>query len=245
MKKITLILIGLTLLAGTSCKKDKTEEPTPTPSATVCLITKEANDDGSYTNNTYNSNNQIIASNSYNASDSSSEDLTWTYVGNKVTVTGGMGGAVQNLYLNSKGLIDSGRVSLSGLAELYIQITYNAAGEPITEATSGEIFGNPFEQTTTIEFTNGNRTKETLDDGTTTDVTTYEYYTDKLNLSAKSEEAATLMHSNKNLLKRMTNSDGSYTAYTYEFDANGKVTKQTETSSTADVIVTNYTWKCN
>lgn len=106
------------------------------------------------------------------------------------------------------------------------------------------MFGTTFEIKTTYEYVNGNRVKETQDDGTDVSVITYEYYADKVNHAAKSEEAQEFMNANKNLVKKATYDDGSFDTYTYEFDADGKATKQIATNSATGVSSNQYTWTC-
>jgi hypothetical protein len=101
MKKITLILLGFTLLAGTACKKDK-DNDSPTPSAKDCMLSKEQGSDGTYSNYTYNAQNRLTASNSFDPADTSTTNLTYTYTGSQVLVSDG-GLTNQTYYLNSKG----------------------------------------------------------------------------------------------------------------------------------------------
>ncbi|OYU96440.1 MAG: hypothetical protein CFE21_08580 [Bacteroidetes bacterium B1(2017)] len=247
MKKLNLMLIAFTLLAGTACKKDKTDDSTPsTPSTSTCLITKDVSDDGSHSEFTYNSSNQLTAYSSFTAADTSTNNLTYTYAGNKVTVTtvGGDLPITQTHYLNSKGFADSTIISFAGLFNLTMLYTYNAAGELTEQAVSGDFMGSPIEQSITYEYTAGNKTKETTDDGTNTTVTTYEYYTDKANAGAKSEQALSFTPASKNMLKKTTNDDGTYTDVSYEFDADGKPIKSTEIDNTSTIVKHTFTWSC-
>jgi hypothetical protein len=242
MKKITLILLGFTLLAGTACKKDK-DNDSPTPSAKICMLSKEQGSDGSYSNYTYNAQNRLTASNSFDPADTSTTNLTYTYTGSQVLVSDG-GLTNQTYYLNSKGYGDSALLSIAGIAEFRSVNKFNSNGEVIESFFSGEVFGTTFEIKTTYEYVNGNRVKETQDDGTDVSVITYEYYADKVNHAAKSEEAQEFMNANKNLVKKATYDDGSFDTYTYEFDADGKATKQIATNSATGVSSNQYTWTC-
>ncbi len=243
MKKITLILLGFTLLAGTACKKDKDNSNSPTPSAKVCMLSKDQGSDGSYSNYTYNAQNRLTTSNSFDATDTSNTNLTYTYTGSQVLVSDG-GLTNETYYLNSKGFGDSALLSIAGIAEFRSVNKFNLNGEVIESFFSGEVFGTTFEITTTFEYINGNRVKETQDDGTDVSVTTYEYYTDKVNYAAKSEEAQEFVNANKNLVKKATYDGGSFDSYTYEYDADGKVIKQITTNTDLEVSSNVFTWTC-
>ncbi len=242
MKKISALLIGISLLAGTACKKESTTITTTTPTA-VDLVTRSLDDDGSYINRTYNSSNQLVSKVSYSAIDSSTENFTYTYSGKVVNVTEASSGMTQKFYLNSKGTADSGQISYPGLIEISIVITYNAAGEPVTTFMSGSFLGSAFEQTYTSVFSNGNMIQQTTDDGTTTSVSDYTFYLDKVNSLFATDKAEQFMGGNKNLIKKTTNDDGTFTSNVYEYDTKGRVTKQTETDETSASVITDYTWK--
>lgn len=241
MKKISALLIGISLLAGTACKKETISNSAPVVAPE--LVTRSVDDDGSYINRTYNSSNQLISKVTYSASDSFTENLTYTYSGKVVNVTEASSGMTQKFYLNSKGTADSGQISYPGLIEISIVITYNAAGEPVTTFMSGSFLGSAFEETYTSVFSNGNMIQQTTDDGTTTSVSDYTFYLDKVNSFLATDRAEQFMGGNKNLIKKTTNDDGTFTSDVYEYDAKGRVTKQTETDETSASVITDYTWK--
>ena len=79
-----------------------------------------------------------------------------------------------------------------------------------------------------------------------TTTNTLEYYLDKVDLSKKTFEAVFFFNRSQNLVKKETNSDGSTSSYTYDFDSAGKVTKTTKvtTGANAGTYVTEFTWSC-
>jgi hypothetical protein len=240
-----MILLGFTLLAGTACKKDKDSTPGVGTPTKVCLITKDASSDGSYTNYVYNASNKITSSLAFNSNDTTEILSTYTYLGNKVTFTNNSQlSQTVVYYLNANGLADSAIATLAGLGEVNIINKYNSVGEPIETLITGEIFGTSIEQITTNQYSNGNKVKETTNDGSDVSITNYEFYLDKVNLSAKSEEAQEFNKANKNLMKKATYDDGSFDSYTYEFDADGKVTKTTTTNSDTGASSSQITWTC-
>ena len=240
MKKITIILLGFTLLVGTACKKDKDSTPSVGTPTKVCLITKDSSSDGDFTNYFYNSSKQLTSTVAYGPLDTSGILSTYTYLGNKVTITNNRQ-LFQTVvcYLNANGLADS--VNFYGLAVFVFK--YNSAREPIETTMNRDLNGTPIKEINTYQWSNGNMVKS-LDHRTDIGETNYEYYLDKINLSSKSEGAGQFYKTSKNLVKKATLSDGSFYNYTYEFDASGKVTKKTIHINSTHFDTSQITWTC-
>ncbi|MCF8426690.1 MAG: hypothetical protein K9H61_03150 [Bacteroidia bacterium] len=243
MKKLSYFLIALLIVGASACKKEETKTTNTTTGTPTCLIQSQLDGDGNLTSYTFDGSKRISMSKSVGASDSII--TVFTYIGNTVEIEAD-NGSFTTFYLNAKGFADSAHTELDGLYSIRILLTYNANGEVIKQDVIGEVFGSPITQTSTFEYLNGNVVKQIDDDGSSTDETILEYYTDKTDYAKTFNEKTNFTNASKNLLKKIINSDGSYYEYTYTFDSNGKVLTTSEfDSSTSETGVTTNTWLCN
>ncbi|OYU96438.1 MAG: hypothetical protein CFE21_08570 [Bacteroidetes bacterium B1(2017)] len=239
MKKLNLLLIAFVILAGTACKKDKTTDE-PTPAEKICLVTSTTDSDSNTFIYTFDSQNRIIKNGAYNGPDSTI--TIYTYTGNKVVMASGI--VEQTYFLNSYGFADSVYYIVDGYVDLLIVLTHNSEGLVTSQKVTGTVPQGEVNQIGTFEYLNGDLVKQTNNDGTTTSTVTLEYYLDKPNKSKRFEEATQFYNSSAHMLKKMTGDDGSFTSYTYEYDSEGKVTKETSVDETNTVSYQNFSWSC-
>jgi hypothetical protein len=72
-----------------------------------------------------------------------------------------------------------------------------------------------------------------------------EYYLDKSNKAKAFEEKGNFMNSNANMIKKSTSPDGTiYTNYSYEFDAEGNVSKMKMVDEQSAETWSSYVWNC-
>ncbi len=230
MKKIaTFLLIVISL---NSCKKEETKNTSTSGSdLTNCKITRYY-DVNNETKITYNSSGKV----------SKIEEFEENVLTNTFTYTYELGKAS---YVNSTGrekgeyILDSkGRATGSS-------ITYYQGQDPTT-ATSGEFTyykynsdGNLIERkteylsqsgtttyTTTYLWTNGNLTKEIeVSSSNTTNITEYEYYTDKVNSLGATDAILEFTGVQSKNLQKDGETGETIVSFTYEFNSSGKPTK--------------------
>lgn len=240
MKNLWLIAFAL-LTLSVACKKSEDEKPSGGGSSTSsCLVNKIT--DGSGGTDQYYYDSQDRVTKVVSTDSSGSKDQTYTYSGNLVTVDDGNGSTIK-YYLNNKGLADSAVYTLSVLGEIRMQNEYNSVGQPVKSTVFGQFFGTEINQISYYELTNGNITKIRVVQDTAQSVTNMTYYTDKTNHAKRTEELSGFMYTSPNLIKSVTDSDGNITNYTYEYDSNGKHTKQTYDDG-IEVVSSVFDWLC-
>lgn len=227
--KICNLALGLSLLLLVfSCKKDEKNEQT-------CRITK-VQIEGTNTYAfiyTYDSNGKLIKSDLGQGLYS-----TYTWETNKVTVSNYCNNQLsskEEFTLNNKGQAASSAYYSGGTTlSKNTSFSYNSEGYLI-QKTSTLASDNSKTDTYTFEYTNGNLTKETHAysySGLPSSETTYEYYPEKFNITVS---ANILGKANVNLLKKSVYTIKTATPvvvtteFTYGFDTDGKVNKQTIT----------------
>jgi hypothetical protein len=255
MKKTLFILVASTFaLLSTSCKKETTsttDNGGGNGTATTCLVTLL--DGGAIV---YDAQNRITSLNA------EGQAATYTYSGSKVTIAiiGDSMTANAEYTLNSSNYPSSGKIvtSFSGIPiTINFTYTYNSDGRCTKSKQSLSFFGQEMNSIVDYEYTNGNLTKETAYDEASPeekDVTTYTYFTDKTDSRAlsmsKSYIADTQGKGSNNLIKQSVTNDAEGNTvvvnYTYEYDATGKVTKETQKDedSGEEVSVTTYGYTC-
>ncbi|MDP1725191.1 MAG: hypothetical protein Q8M15_00300 [Bacteroidota bacterium] len=246
MKKRSQILNLLIciMLFTAACKKDN---PLPQPvvvETPKCFIKKVLNETNSQICD-YNNQNKLIRTIDINGTDSVFTDFE--YIGKVVTLKNPKTDLVQTFYLNNNGYADSATIYEAGKINIKIKMILNAEGYLIEQRQTGTItFGGtyPINEINTIEYLNGNAIKITTNNLGTLSIVTYEYYADKINYSAPSEEAQSFIKSNKKLLKKFTNEDGTFMNYLYLLDNNGKVMEIMKTNQANKVTNTFNTWFC-
>lgn len=239
MKKLNLLLIAFIVLAGTACKKDKTTDE-PTPAEKICLVSNSLDSDSNSFVYTFDNQNRIIKNGAYNGTDSTI--TIYTYTGNKVVMASGV--VEQTYFLNSFGFADSVYYLIDGYVDLLIVLTHDAQGLVTSQKVTGTVPQGEVNQIGTFEYLNGDVVKQTTNDGTNTSVTTLEYYLDKPNKSKRFEEATQFYNASTHMLKKVSSDDGSFTSYTYEYDSEGKVTKETSVDETNTISFQYFTWSC-
>jgi hypothetical protein len=239
-----LMVMGVFLTLTSSCKKsDDSNNPTPTLSKKVQTIqysngnteTFEYNSDGKLSKDTETG---PVTNNDYTD--------TYTYSGNIITETSTSlnAGTTHTLAitLNSQGYI-------SNITEVYANqnyvetFEYDNSGYLTKETETPE--GNDI-YTYTYTYTNGNRISETVAKNSSNVQTVYyEYYLDKENaLSAEKLVGECYSgKSDKNLIKRITYSSSEIESYTYEYDQDNYVTKQTTTAVDGTTSWKTYSYK--
>ncbi len=242
-KQIMVIMAATAVTYFTSCKKDSDSTTSNTPTTQTCNITSTLENDTSYAAFIYNANgtiNQVI--NKEPSNDTSF--YTLSYETNLITASIN-GTPFSTYFLNSKGNADSIVTDIQGFFTMITTNTYDDNGYLKTQNESVTFLGTTTETTRNYTYTNGNLTTMSESDGTTNTVFTYDYFTDKTNnLSKVNLDKMFLGNSNKNLVKTEF-TDGEITKnYTYNFDSNGKVTKQIATGTNGEVSQTNYSWTC-
>jgi hypothetical protein len=254
MKKTLLILVAATLaLLPTSCKKEttKTDNGGGNGAATTCLVISV--DGGAIV---YDAQNRITSMNQ------DGQAATYTYSGNKaiVAIIGDSMNVNAEYTLNSSNYPASGKFVTSYMGipiTLNFTYTYDSEGHCTKSKQSITFFGQELNSIVDYEYTNGNLTKETAYDEVTPeekDVTTYTYFTDKTDSRALSMSKTFIIDvqgkGSKNLIKQSvtTDLDGSSVIvnYTYEYDATGKVTKETQKDedSGEEVSMSTFGYTC-
>jgi YD repeat-containing protein len=253
MKKSLIILVAATwALLPTACKKESTSKTdNGSGNATTCLVTSL---DGGAVN--YDAQNRITSFST------DGQSASYTYNGSKVVIaiSGDSMNATAEFNLNSMNYPATGKIStvVSGLPiTINYTYTYNADGRCTKAKQSLAFFGQEMVTVTDYEYTNGNLTKETSYDEATPeekDVIAYTYLSDKTDSRALSMSKVFIADfqgkGSTNLIKNSTSTtfDGTVTIinYTYEYDASGKVTKETQTDSDSGEIngLSTYGYTC-
>lgn len=236
MKKLTLF--ALLVLALGACKKDKNEDPQPTPTQ-VCLV-DSINSEGMIQKHYYDAQNRLVKVFIVEGTDTTIQNVE--YNGNVAVIKVEGQDAEQVVYLNSKGFMDS-LVYEIPLGSIHAKVTYNSNGQTTQLKVTGEVFGTEIDQTTTYEWANGDIVKETtVDDGETTFVT-HTYDASKSNSLAVHEKRTAFLPSSAHLKTKSVYSDDTEITYAYLLDTNNKVIKKstTDADGTADEF---YTWLC-
>ncbi|OYU96447.1 MAG: hypothetical protein CFE21_08615 [Bacteroidetes bacterium B1(2017)] len=240
MKKIITTAAVCILLVVSACKKESSSTTNTTTPTSTCMVQSINYGDGSADSYTYDSQNRL--SRNVFVQDTLTSQTDYTYAG-KIVTAATAGGFTQLFYLNSNGFADSSVMDYAGIIHITSVYKYNSQNQATSMITSGNYFTTPVNESTTYEYTGGNKSKETYNDGTTTSVTTYDYYTDKADPAKKSMEAINFVNGNTNLLKTETVDGTDVTSYTYEYDSTGKPTKRTATS-TGNPVVSTIAWTC-
>jgi hypothetical protein len=167
---------------------------------------------------------------------------TYTYLGITINVIGDISQTeikdIGIYSLNSQGYV-SNITGTNGNSNYVIIYEYDKSGYCTKETYSSD---NIIE-ITTYTYANGNMTSTTLMSGTMSNTTTYEYYTDKDNTLDYAHRGIIFMgKSNKNLIKKATIGNSIIT-YTYDYDQDNYVTKQTRTASDGSIQWESYTYK--
>lgn len=241
-KQIMLLIAATAATYFTSCKKDS-DSTTPTNTTPTCTITSTLENDTTYAAFIYNTNgtiNQVV--NKEPSSDTAIYSVS--YETNLITISIN-GTPFRTYFLNSKGNADSIVTDVQGFFTLITTNTYDNDGYLKTQNESVTFLGNTSETTRNYTYTNGNLTTMNESDGTTNTAYTYDYFTDKTNnLSKVNLDNMFVGNSTKNLIKTEFTNGEITTNYTYNFDSNGKVTKQIATSTSGEVNQTNFSWTC-
>jgi YD repeat-containing protein len=248
MKKQSLFLLVAAFFLVAACKKDETSSPTNNvPAEVSCLLTTMATNTGNVTSYYYDAQNRIVRTAAIGSGLSDSIIATYTYEGNVVTSrTPGAVEVVQKFFLNAAGFADSAVISVGAFGDIIMVRKYNDANQATELIMVGEIGGTEYDQESYMEYTNGNLTKQTTIDNikSLSTISTMEYYMDKPNKVKELEERNNFTNANANLLKKVSNDDGTYTNYTYEFDTDGKVVKMMTVTDTNVESWNTYTWTC-
>ena len=244
MKKITVLFLSTLVLSFAACKKDETttnnnNNNTGTP---TCRVKTTLLDDGTLTTYYYDAQGRVTKYTENDGTDST--ETVYTYEGKKVTMDDGSGGE-QYAYLNSFGLADSMVFRMPPLVDVTNRVKYNSSGLPIEYNASGTVFGTKIQQVITMEYLNGNVIKMTSNDGTNETITDYTYYTDKVNKLKSFSEVTEFMYGNTHMVKSMISDDNTSLNFVYEYDSEGKVTKETQTDEDETSTITIYNWLCN
>lgn len=244
----------------------------------VCLISKVSNPaDTSYMTYEYDSQNRITRANDFYHG-RLDESFTFEYTGSQIiekiyeenvleetityTLTGGLPSTSTSTYKDTvtKTQADSGQTPVT---RTYIQtivtagkyqhnsegyLTQKISTETITSTEPG--FGTQiFRDTTTYTYQNGNLATERYSSLTSREITTYEYYTDKLNSVPANEFILT--KSNKNPVKKRTSvytyQGGSSTStanYTYEYTPEGLIKNVNESYNGGQTYSSNIEYNC-
>ncbi len=237
MKKLSLFAAILAMLIFSGCSETAT---TPTSTVKTCFVQKVLYSDSSSYTYTYDASNRV-SSNTF-IQDTRVSKTDYNNNGKTVLATSN-GMLVQTYYLNNKGFADSLLTDIQGFYLKEIN-TYNSEGLKINTVSKSKYMNTNMTDTTTYQYVNGNLSKEIFSDGNYTLITDFEYYTDKINYSKKSNEAQDFTNDNVNLRKKATTNSGNVTNYAYEFDADGKVLKQITTFSGGDISSKTFTWIC-
>lgn len=241
-KQIMLLIAATAATYFTSCKKDS-DSTAPTTTTPTCTITSTLENDTTYAAFIYNNNGTIKqVVNKEPSSDTSV--YTVSYETNLITISIGST-PFRTYFLNSKGNADSIVTDVQGFFTLITTNTYDNDGYLKTQNESVTFLGNTSETTRNYTYTNGNLTTMNESDGTNNTVFTYDYFTDKTNnLSKVNLDNMFVGNSTKNLIKTEFTNGEITTNYTYNFDSNGKVTKQIATNTSGEVNQTNFSWTC-
>jgi YD repeat-containing protein len=247
MKSKYLFLCVTILVTLASCKKKESEGPYSSPS--TCYLTQMESNNGILIRYYYDAQNRVIRTATYQ--ESTSEDSIfgeYTYSPNKVTSTtnNGVFDIVQTIHLNSFGFADSALITFGTYGSYQMLWKYNTERQVISYQIFGEIATTEIDQEVYYEYTNGNKTKQTLIDNVsnTTQTSTLEYYLDKPNKAKTFEEQNNYVNSNTNLVKKVISETGTVLNYTYDFDTQGNVTQMKMVSETNEEKWNKYNWSC-
>ncbi len=243
IKNIVITCLAAAIVFAPACKKSETP-PAPPTAVPLCLITGTSDQGGSQVN-TYDSKHRLTGMVAISGTDSSF--TTIEYDGNTATMFRNKSMEVSTFYLNGMGYADSVHILYEGQYDIHMAVTLNAQGNATAYKVNGTVGSSGsavISELINIEYVDGNAVKSSVTANGKTEVTTSTYYTDQLNKSATSESAANFLKANKNLLKKVTNPDGSINEYTYEYDADGKVIKQTISDNASSQVTTFFTWLC-
>jgi hypothetical protein len=250
MKNYHLLLSVALLLTVASCKK-KESDPTdnPTPAALTCYLTQMTQSNGNFTRYYFDAENRINKTATYLESQGDTLFTDYVYSGKTMTATSnnGLFDIIQTYYLNANGFTDSAITTFGSFGDYKINYTYNSANQAISLVMYGNIATTEIDQEVSMEYTNGNRTKQTAIDNvaSTTTITNFEYYLDKPNKAKAFEEKGNYMNANTNMLKKSSTPDGlTFTNYTYDFDTEGNVSQMKMMDNQNVETWNKYIWNC-
>lgn len=250
MKKQSLFLMIAAFLFVAACKKKETDSTdTPTPAAVSCYLSNMTQSNGNFTRYYYDAQNRINKTATFIESQPDTLFTNYVYAGNKVTATANNGvfDIIQTYYLNANGFADSVIVSFGSFGDYRMNYTYNSSNQATGIVMVGQIATTEIDQEISMEYTNGNRTKQTVIDNveSTTTTTLMEYYLDKPNKAKAFEEKGNFMNSNSHMIKKSSAQDGAvFTNYTYENDAEGNVSKMKMINEQSAETWSSYVWNC-
>ena len=260
LKTIAMVLIAVAM--GTAgCKKDKsaTENVPGIPTVKGCLVSKiTSNTD--YETNQYDDKGRIVKASYFDTDGEEKGYSQYVYKNAEIEEQYFYNGVLKDktLYsLDNKGYIVK-EVSTSNwesgaftYTKTYTDVYEHNADGFLTKniSTSNTVTNDPqynkssdYNYVGTFIYADGNLVKSEDNYGSDKSVTVYEYYTDKPNNVVNSDNPLAYLFGkpSKNLLKSSVNTEQESSssshevksAYTYVFDADGKVTKSVEVFKT-------------
>lgn len=242
-------MIAAFLFVAACKKKESDTTDNPTPAVVSCYLNNMTQSNGNYTRYYYDAQNRISKTATFISSQPDTLFTNYVYAGKTVTATSnnGLFDIIQTYYLNSHGFADSVVVSFGSFGDYKMKYTYNSSNQATGIAMVGTIATTEIDQEISMEYANGNRTKQIVIDNveSTTTTTLMEYYLDKSNKAKAFEEKGNFMNSNANMIKKSTSPDGTiYTNYSYEFDAEGNVSKMKMVDEQSAETWSSYVWNC-
>ncbi len=219
-----VVLASVIVLGSSSCEK---EDESPNNNAMVGVgeslrYVRTETTEGQTTTYTYDSQARIARSDYPDGS-----YATYSYAGSTLTYKMFDAAGVEIDVFT--GQVDAnGRVLQYGEVGYVVTYSYNAQGQLASQTADGS--------SANYTYTGGNLVSVSSADGTET----FTYLTDKYE-TRYTEGTSLLGFPSLNLVATRT-SDGEVTTYTYEFDSQNRVTKETSSSPSVGVNVTTYTY---
>jgi hypothetical protein len=240
--QILCILLACTLII--SCKKDNVDN-----NPSTCRIIAATISDGSATttvNISYNNDKKIS---SVSMSGAVVINKVFNYSGNTIivnsTTTGGAFSGRDSVTLDNMGRPVNIRHFYNQVGTSWHNLVYEYSGDVMIKFSEA-YQGNTFPASYTVNSVNGNMVYF----GNSGSSTSLEYYTDKDIQPGDYLEFTTLMnfgvsiYPRKNLIKKLDSGSGNVTNLSYEFDADGKITKVIANYGSG-VNTTTYQYQCD
>jgi hypothetical protein len=237
MKPIILLVCLLAMLF--SCKRDAGEIKLPKESN--CFLDTIYKEDG-FELRFYNSSNKVVKV--------IWSGNTWSYVqhiayqGKLITITVEGEPGSQRIWLNDFGYADSMFSDIGVQGTTAYRFYFNNKQQLIEQHDYG--FYPTFEWHTLsfFEYDNGNMIRKYIPRDRDTLYIDYFFDLTKENTLHSYEQTFQYLPTNKNLLTGLTHSDGTEKAYTFVFDANGKIINRSTEHADASISVEQFSWVC-